>query len=265
MKKRVITVLITAVLTLGIGLYVAAQETEDIPTFVVGQILTADEMNALGDTIRELLATLGLVQVDVVSNTANIGQAQTDIIINSTAISELQTNVATNTAEIDQAQADIAANSAALESGLTVVDSTGTTLGRVVGTPSFWGVSVSVPFRIEGQLFVLNVAINDYFGNEDDDEVLFESADCSGQPFLDDPEDFGTDPLPILPVVAVNAPGNTVYLQVRGSAAETRLIQSGLHENGNCYTDPDPFERRVVPALTVVDMDTLFTPPFSVR
>jgi hypothetical protein len=73
----------------------------------------------------------------------------------------------------------------------------------------------------------------------------------------------------IAPHVAVTLPGRTVYLQEPGTPAQMPTLRSFLtarpEEPGpgcrSIFTDDQP----VFSALPVVDLNTLFTPPFSLR
>ena len=64
MRKWFVSVLLVVVL-FGSGLYVGAQNASTIPTFTPGQILTAAELNALGDVASQLQNTLILLQDDL--------------------------------------------------------------------------------------------------------------------------------------------------------------------------------------------------------
>src|SRR5262249_3784455 len=91
--------------------------------------------------------------------------------------------------------------------------------------------------------------------------VFFDSIDCTGQAWL---QNINTSPLPLS---AVTSPGNTVYIADAGSSGQELSMHSILVNpeiGGQCFrVDPTPMP--VVPAHSVVDLYTLFTPPFHIK
>jgi hypothetical protein len=89
--------------------------------------------------------------------------------------------------------------------------------------------------------------------------VSFESRDCSGQPFL-----FQSG-YPLVDLGFVAPPGMTLYLPTVPGAGAKRIAWSSSWEYGGCRTQEPPVSSdSYVPAVAVVDLLTLFTPPFRV-
>ena len=97
--------------------------------------------------------------------------------------------------------------------------------------------------------------------------LTFESPDCSGTPFLYQP------PNRLFDWAAVAPPGMTLYLpETEGMAPRTIVPGSFFEAVGGCQTsltpigfdDPSnpPPTAYFVPAAAIVDLLTLFTPPF---
>ncbi|HMH52974.1 MAG TPA: hypothetical protein VK548_22240 [Candidatus Acidoferrum sp.] len=87
--------------------------------------------------------------------------------------------------------------------------------------------------------------------------VSFESRDCSGPPFL---FQFGYR---LLDVGFIAPPGMTLYLPTVPGAGAKRIAWSSSWEYGGCRTqDPPVSSDAYVPAVAIVDLLTLFTPPF---
>jgi len=99
-----------------------------------------------------------------------------------------------------------------------------------------------------------------------DGMLYYESAECSGLPFLDELSTVSPGHLStVLSATAIGAPGRTVY--VADAYGWTRSIRVGSFSlNEKCYfTSPSPFDKRVVPARPVADLDVQFTPPFIIQ
>jgi hypothetical protein len=98
--------------------------------------------------------------------------------------------------------------------------------------------------------------------------IFFESRDCSGAPFMSQPPERLFDGAVVAP------PGMTLYLpEAPGMVPRTILLGSFLDALDGCQTSPgkitgvdDPLDPAVaadlIPAAAVVDLLTLFTPPF---
>jgi hypothetical protein len=158
---------------------------------------------------------------------------------------------------------------------IAVVDEHGTQVGTVVG-----GGSVTIALSVNGRQALLGVITADSIRYPDGDALLpiqgansgvvltFESGDCSGPAFLYQPPNRLSD------WAAVAPPGMTLYLpETAGMAPRTIRPGSFLVSLGSCETsltpitgfdDPaeSPTTAYFVPAAAIVDLLTLFTPPF---
>lgn len=94
-------------------------------------------------------------------------------------------------------------------------------------------------------------------------ELFFSSDDCSGTPYTT-PPDPSTDL--ILPTL-VMLPGKTIYVPDPNAVAKSVALQSIQEKDNPC--EPTSCGGNVcphlVPAIPLVDLDTYFTPPFTVR
>lgn len=141
---------------------------------------------------------------------------------------------------------------------LTVFDGKGNRVGNVISLQSPGAV---VAFKMGKHSFALRVFRSGFSGTAG--SVLFESPDCSGTPFLG----FSADEGEVLPAVAVARPGNTLYVADPASFPRTITVQSRIPDlPGSSCTREDPTVAiEAIPAVPLLDLDTRFTPPFSVR
>lgn len=141
--------------------------------------------------------------------------------------------------------------------GLTVVDSVGNVVGYVTGF-TFDGsqrVLPNIVLQQNGLRVGLMVTPNGFEGSGG--SLAFARADCQEQAFL--AGDFNTLILP----ATIEAPGSTVYVP-NPTAAPGPVTARSLLQLGTCFS----FEFGLplaVPALPLVDLNTLFTPPFSIK
>jgi hypothetical protein len=91
------------------------------------------------------------------------------------------------------------------------------------------------------------------------DTLVFLSDDCSGQPYL------LAGLYQLLPPASVLEPGMTLYLPVPGVPPQSMVWKSDINILNLCNTRSDAPVGNLVPAVAVVDLLDLFTPPFSVR
>jgi hypothetical protein len=146
---------------------------------------------------------------------------------------------------------------------LTVVDAHGVKVGDLFSGDTINGF---LAFEVDQQPFVLRVSPQGLAGAFT--TVVFNSNNCSGPPLIFR-RDETTFPAAFLlyPANAIDGPGRTLYLE--DPAADPFVLQtfsgSQLDVDGTCRpastTDPSVF----VPVQPIIDLDTLFTPPFSVR
>jgi len=154
---------------------------------------------------------------------------------------------------------------------LTVIDSNGKKVGNVLSLGGHNNQPV-VGFKLNNLLFLLNVAQNRLFGTgpyQGGDTLFFESSDCTGMPYL-----IVLPPvIPILleyyrspvPVVAVNVPGNTLYVPDENIPV-ARTMKSALDPftpQGVCSTVNNQIPS--VQAIPTIDLATMFTPPFKIQ
>ena len=97
-----------------------------------------------------------------------------------------------------------------------------------------------------------------------DGALYYESSDCSGAAFFDalsvvTPGHLSTR----LASTAIGAPGRTVYVAATYSPTRTLLVGT-FSFNERCYF-ASSFEKTVVPARPVTDLNTQYTPPFTIR
>lgn len=140
---------------------------------------------------------------------------------------------------------------------VVVVDSK----GKVVGATFVSGRAIPRPtvlLQLEQHLVAVEVARDRFYPAN----LLFESPDCLGTPWL-----FGGhptyEPPGLLSASVVAPPGQTLYVQTPGAQLELRTIQSSLQPDDVCAKND--FTTYMLPAQPLIDLDTVFTPPFSLR
>lgn len=156
-------------------------------------------------------------------------------------------------------------------SQVVVVDSKGKIAGHGMGglSPDFvrlWSVGDSFPFaptvllKVGEYLVALQVARNYFFA----DVVYFDSANCQGTVWLLAHPYSHVEP--ILPQVATGPPGNTVYVPEPNAAPRQVALKSYINNRGgDCVPMSFVTQRPAIPGQQLIDLDTVFTPPFSVR
>ncbi len=156
---------------------------------------------------------------------------------------------------------------------LTVYDADGKKVGIIIGAESEYGAfHPIVAFKVDDVPFMLSVFRDGFAAQE---LVVWESTDCSGAAFIP----IGTSGYPItrssLPTVALGVPGSTVYVEdgpirtigVRSYSTIPLNAPRNVPPLPTRCVDPGifPWTKQVVPARALVDMSTLYTPPFTVR
>ena len=117
-----------------------------------------------------------------------------------------------------------------------------------------------VAFTVGQQPFILRVSPRGITSGNG--VPLYASGNCSGQPMVSDT--IVTNSL--IEPAAVSAPGHTIYVSEPDAEPQrfTPFVGTQLAQDGTCQ--PANFDNiSLLPARAVVDFDTLFTPPFSVR
>lgn len=115
---------------------------------------------------------------------------------------------------------------------------------------------VQVVFEVDKSIFFVRVLRNRFHSDE---TLYFESTDCSG-PVLDDVDD------DLVREALIGPPGNTVYLPDPHATPRTYTIRSeftGEDDDVVCQTVA-PNDEVKVPTIPIIDLLTVFTPPFSV-
>ncbi len=138
---------------------------------------------------------------------------------------------------------------------LVVVDADGKLVGEALD------LIYSVAFKRDGKLFLVRLQDSSTFvGLSLGGWVAFHSNNCSGAAFtLYFPE--------LVPLAIVTAPGMTVYAPDISAIPQEVSWNSRLYDLSTGLVECEPFSSTdlVVPAVPVVNLRSLFTPPFSVR
>lgn len=129
--------------------------------------------------------------------------------------------------------------------------------GKLIGTATSHDTLGVMAFRIGGQVFSVIVQGD---GFEKNGQFFFESPDttCSGIPLIDVNQNDFLTPVIIAP------PGSTVYAPDPQAVAQTITVGSALTAEGSCFSFGG-WTASVVPVVALVDLDTVFTPPFTVK
>jgi hypothetical protein len=148
-------------------------------------------------------------------------------------------------------------------SSLTVVDAHGTKIGPVISLfrAPIGNVFAMVAFEVQQQPFVL-LAGPLGLGSIGSLGPYFTSGNCSGAPLV--PSQVLVCSMIEQPTVS--APGHTVYLSGPDAEPQRFIPFVGTQLTADSSCQPASFDNiDLVPARPVVDLDTLFTPPLSVR
>jgi hypothetical protein len=140
--------------------------------------------------------------------------------------------------------------------GFTVVDAAGKTVGRTLGIEETGRASVG--FTVDGHSFAVWVDQDRFAFKGVNDQLFFESGDCSGTPFMSSSTN-------LLPEVVITPPGSTVYIPDSSEPPRDVTVRSCYSSDGICNTPCGAFEPgRMAPAIELIDLKTQFTPPFHV-
>jgi hypothetical protein len=154
-------------------------------------------------------------------------------------------------------------------SSFAVYDANDTKVGELIGSTDRTLQPAEVLFRIDGHSFVLSVFADRFAGTSD--RVYFEGDNCVGRSFLFLSSTLSQVRPTLLPLIAVAPPGSTVYLAENHGPAQTfhynsTLTASSLSTAGGVCDSPggnNPINARQ--ATPLVDLDTMFTPPFRIQ
>ena len=147
-------------------------------------------------------------------------------------------------------------------SNITVLDANNKVVGQVqsLGSPDAGFVSVGFVLAGVSQPIFLSVTRDRLHGAQGN--VVFESTDCSGTPFLFR----GLIPTPpdreLSPQTAVVAPGSTLYVQDLDRSPQEIEAKSILTRTEPC-TAQDIGTLTLLPAIKTFDLNEQFTPPFT--
>ena len=144
--------------------------------------------------------------------------------------------------------------------GLAVYDSRGKLVGAVF---DLQGTQPTVALKVGGGIATFTVDPNllAATGNTHGAQLLYESADCTGQPFAP----FGPGALTGAGGI-LGAPlvlNGTKLYEPSGEEREL-IVNSALNQEG-VFCEQITFSHTDVPLQEVVDLATVFRPPFSVR
>lgn len=125
---------------------------------------------------------------------------------------------------------------------------------KLVGVADLAVGNVQVIFQLGNLTFTVAVRDDHFAGG---DFLRFESADCSGTPWMTPVSHL------LLSNAAIQSPGNTVYIPDPVIAPQI-IIPRSVSFEGAC-SGWSSFGELLVPAQPVIDLLTVFTPPFTVR
>ena len=150
-------------------------------------------------------------------------------------------------------------------SNITVVDANNKVVGRVQFLGGD-GATASVGFLVAGvsQPIILNVNRDKIYGAQGNGNVVFQSTDCSGTPFLFRGLVATPPDRELSPQTAVVLPGSTLYVQDVNLSPQEIHAQSILRRDTPC-TAQDMGTFTALPAKKTFDLDQEFIPPFTTR
>lgn len=136
-----------------------------------------------------------------------------------------------------------------------VYDAANNKVGDMISTAAL--TTVIVTLQIEEHLLALQVDKNSIYGSASG-FPQFESTDCTGTLLIG----VSSPSHSIFPYVVTGPPGNTIYLPDLNAIPQQFRYRSQLNPEG-CVPADDLLTG--VPATALIDLDTLFTPPFTVQ
>jgi hypothetical protein len=150
-------------------------------------------------------------------------------------------------------------------SSLTVVDAHGVKVGELFGISA--NGNGLVAFEVDQQPLLLSLNANGFVFTS----IFFLSGDCTGASYLRTSLNPATI-LNLFPLVAVSATGRVLYLPtgaapLQDTSEDPGFMGSKFIATGACVppTRIDEEQAWYIPVIPVIDLNTLFTPPFSVR
>ena len=155
---------------------------------------------------------------------------------------------------------------------LIVADSSGKTIGRVLGGMNIYNVEsfastdlnmrTVVLLQVDQTVVPVMVGRDRFYGGGG---LVYESENCMGTPFFSPgvrlPE---TDAPSLFPLTAIGPPGQTIYIAIPGAAPRAISKRSVLEFGLRCSNETGNIPN-AIPTHPLVDLLTIFTPPFSLR
>jgi hypothetical protein len=138
---------------------------------------------------------------------------------------------------------------------LTVIDSHKKKVGQIGPFPTGSCAASAVSYEAGGRIF--SVGVNKTGFPKCPANYFFESTDCSGTPFVN------VFSSAFIESARVGEPGSTVYLPNLDEIQQDFQSHSGISSFG-CFAF-DQIVNNVAPEIPIIDLDTIFTPPFEVR
>jgi hypothetical protein len=138
---------------------------------------------------------------------------------------------------------------------LTVIDTHHKTVGQIGPFPNACTGS-AVAYQVGGHIFSVGVDKTGFPKCSFGSNFFFESTDCSGTPFVQ------VITSALVETARVDEPGSTVYLPDLDNIQQEFLSRS-IQGSFGCSTIDNILN--VAPEIPIIDLDTVFTPPFEVR
>lgn len=149
-------------------------------------------------------------------------------------------------------------------SAVVVVDSVGTVLGNVIGGTKLlpYYDRTNVALNINGQVYSVVVNRNGFW---QDGMLYYELPNCLGTAYL---EDISNGNLGVFPVSYVTY-NNVLFVEAGEIITGAQYRSTGSQGDKTCIpaastTGVGTMSGTAVPLARIIDLDTLFTPPFEV-
>lgn len=151
-------------------------------------------------------------------------------------------------------------------SSLTVVDAHDVKVGELFGILA--NGDGLVAFEVDQQPLLLSLRADGFVLTS----IFFLSGDCTGASYLRTGQN-PANTMDLFPLVAVSAPGRVLYLPtgaapLQDTSEDIGFMGSKFNLAGACVPPSRILDEQPAwyfPAIPVIDFNTLFTPPFSVR
>jgi len=229
-------------------------------------------LEELDNRVSALETALGLLETAVGTLETALGLLETAVGTLETDLGLLEIDLGLLEIDLGNLQTDVTILQEHASQDLEVVDALGEVVGKIISIEETGGAPtvVFVAFRVDNFTFVLRLFNDKFKGSIDrvggvgpsSQGVAFDTDNCTGTPFIAFNSSAAHNSL--LPTTQVTGPGNIVYTPQPGAASQLPTLRSIRRENGDC--DPIVLDTtRVVPALVIVNMNTLYQFPFTLR